>query len=179
MRVIGGNYGGRILKAPKGHKTHPMSEKMRGAIANSLGDITGARVLDAFAGSGAVGIELLSRGARFVQFIDNDKHASMAISDNLSQLALMPSIAKNTKAPLHSWIEGQRENKFTLIVADPPYDRLQTATVVSLEKLLAPKGVLVLSWPPRQDKPVFVTLKLLHEKSYGDSTLSFYTHIAH
>ena len=71
MRIISGVLGGRVFKAPNGNKTHPMSEKIRGAMFNSLGDISGLTVLDAFSGSGAVAIEAFSRGAEHVVAVDS------------------------------------------------------------------------------------------------------------
>ncbi|MCA9328933.1 RsmD family RNA methyltransferase, partial [Candidatus Saccharibacteria bacterium] len=75
MRVIAGEFKSRILKDPTGNRTHPMAEKVRGALFNSLGDITGLDVLDAFAGTGAVGIEALSRGAKRVWSVELDNDA--------------------------------------------------------------------------------------------------------
>ena len=74
LRVIAGVYGGRFLQSPTGNVTHPMGERIKGSLFNIIGgEIKGSVVLDAFAGSGALGIEALSRGAKFVTFIDNDK----------------------------------------------------------------------------------------------------------
>src|SRR3954464_3149409 len=88
MRIIAGRLGGRQFNSPKGHRTHPMSEKGRGALFNALGDISGLTVLDAFAGSGALSFEAISRRAASVLAIDSDKNAQRAIAENIASLGL-------------------------------------------------------------------------------------------
>ena len=85
MRIVGGTLGGRVLRAPPGHSTRPTSEKVREAIFNILPDVDGARVLDIFAGSGALGIEALSRGAVHATFVDFDKTALKILRQNLAE----------------------------------------------------------------------------------------------
>jgi 16S rRNA (guanine966-N2)-methyltransferase len=84
MRIIAGRLGGRHFASPQGRRTHPMSDKMRGALFNALGDIDGLSVLDAFAGSGALAFEAVSRGAGHAVAIDVDKSAQRAIAENIS-----------------------------------------------------------------------------------------------
>ena len=82
IRIIAGRYGGRFIQAPPGNTTHPMGERVRSAMFNSLGEIVeGARVLDAFAGSGAVGLEALSRGAASVTFVERDRVAQRVLTE--------------------------------------------------------------------------------------------------
>src|SRR5262245_46897524 len=88
MRVIAGSLGGRTFDSPPGHRTHPMSEKARGAIFNALGELSGLTVLDAFAGSGALTIEAISRGAESALAIDVDKYAYETIQANFKALKL-------------------------------------------------------------------------------------------
>src|SRR5256885_6635218 len=88
MRIVGGSAGGRVLRAPAGAATRPTSEKVREALFQILGDLTGARVLDLFAGSGALGLEALSRGAAHATFVDSARPALAAIRENLRDLAL-------------------------------------------------------------------------------------------
>ena len=86
MRVVAGFLGGQIFESPHGHRTHPMSEKVRGAIFSALGDIKGLNVLDAFSGSGALAIEAISRGAKTATAVEVDKRAHQVIQDNLKKL---------------------------------------------------------------------------------------------
>src|SRR5580704_8750565 len=88
MRVIAGYLGGRSFNSPGGHRTHPMSDKVRGAIFGVLGDIKGLTVLDAFAGSGALAIEAISRGAKSAVAIEVDKRAHAIIVENIQALGL-------------------------------------------------------------------------------------------
>ena len=83
MRVVSGSLGGRLFDSPRTHRTHPMSEKARGALFNTLGDIHGLRILDAYAGSGAITIEAESRGAQHVTAIDIDVEAIRTIASNV------------------------------------------------------------------------------------------------
>ncbi len=87
VRIISGIYGGRTIKAPDNSKTHPMGERVRNAMFNSLGsEVHGARVLDVFAGTGAIGFEALSRGAASVDFIERDRMACQVLRENYSSL---------------------------------------------------------------------------------------------
>ena len=88
MRVIAGEFGGRRLRTPRGEATRPTSERVREAVFSMLGEIAGARVLDLFAGSGALGIEALSRGAASAVFVDSDRDAIRAVDRNLEKLRL-------------------------------------------------------------------------------------------
>src|ERR1019366_3014872 len=86
MRIIAGKFGGRVIESPKARRTHPMSEKARGGLFNMLGELDGLSVLDAFAGSGALSLEAVSRGAKHVTAIDIDKKAQVAIKKNIQTL---------------------------------------------------------------------------------------------
>lgn len=88
MRVIAGTLGGRQFESPKGHKTHPMGDKQRGALFNTLGDISGLTVLDLYAGSGALSFEAISRGAARATAVELDKSAQETIAANIYSLAL-------------------------------------------------------------------------------------------
>src|SRR5690242_707068 len=102
MRIISGKLGGRIIHEPHGHKTHPMSEKVRGALFNALGDVEGLTFLDAFAGSGALSFEAVSRGAKSAVAVDIDKHAVDTASLSVKDLKLGGEI-KVTKANMAGW----------------------------------------------------------------------------
>jgi 16S rRNA (guanine966-N2)-methyltransferase len=122
MRVIAGSLKGRQFQSPSGHRTHPMSEKMRGAMFGVLGDIEGLTVLDAFAGSGALSFEALSRSAKSALMLDDDKTAQDAITANI--LSLGVSKARFIRANAISWSRKNAHQKFDLLLTDPPYDKL-------------------------------------------------------
>lgn len=172
MRIIAGQYGGRIFDSPKGHLSHPMSEKMRGAIFSSLGDISGLSVLDAYSGSGAICLEAISRGAKTVVAIDNSKQSIVCINQNIANLKI-----KNRVAVVMSTIDRWLANNidmFDLIIADPPYDQLRPDIINNLITRLHSHGLLVLSWPGKTEIPILTNSKLVKTSSYGDSQLAFY-----
>jgi 16S rRNA (guanine966-N2)-methyltransferase len=172
MRIIAGKLGGRQFSS-KSVATHPMSEKMRGALFNTLGDIKGLSLLDCFAGSGAISFEAVSRGAKHSTAIDSDKLAQQGIKDCTIALRLESEI-KLISTTVYNWSSNNVDEKFDLIICDPPYAKTQVNTIEVLPRHLNKKGILVLSWPPKEELPDFETLKLIEKKSYGDSTLVFY-----
>jgi 16S rRNA (guanine966-N2)-methyltransferase len=173
MRIIAGRLGGRQFDSPKSFKTHPMSDKARGALFNVLGDIEGLTVLDAFAGSGALGFEAISRGAALMVFIDNDRAAQKTIEQNIRVLGVAREV-KLIKASANAWLETNQGIMFDIVLCDPPYSDLQPNLLQRLATRLAPEGVLVLSWPGDKATPEFAGLRLLDQKNYGDITLAFY-----
>ncbi len=174
LRIISGRFGGRIIKAPDGKKTHPMSERVRNALFNSLGAVTeGAIVLDAFAGTGALGIEALSRGADFVTFIERDRIAQKVIEENTESLGISKN-AKIIKAGAAAWIDTYDGPKFDLIFADPPYHDMQFSTVLKLMGLLKPGALMVLSHPGRSESPTRPGVVVVDNRSYGDAALTYF-----
>lgn len=176
MRVISGWLGGRIFEAPKGHKTHPMSEKMRGAIFGSLGDVKGLRVLDPFSGSGALAIESISRGASAAVSIEVEKSAHTAITQNIKQLGIDDRV-KAVRAYAGAWSTRHQAELFDIILLDPPYkpfDKIPYRDLKRMPRHLVESGILVLSWPAKLDDLRFEGLELIQKKEYGDSKLLFY-----
>lgn len=171
MRIIAGTYGGHFIACPRGHLTHPMSEKMRGAIFNSLGDIVDLSLLDCYSGSGALAFEAISRGAGPVTVIDKSVNAVQTIKTNLKNLGLENDI-KIISASIESWLKTNT-TFYNLIIADPPYDQINIKTINNLSNILMPKGMLVLSWP-KIPLPNISKLLLVKEKSFGDGQLAFY-----
>ncbi len=173
IRVIGGKYGGRKLDTPPGDKTHPMGERIRNAVFNSLGSmVNGARVLDIFAGTGAVGIEALSRGARSAVFIERDKIAQKCIQNNLSALRI--ENAELIKTSVNNWLQTYSSGKFEIIFADPPYYDTQQATVQKAVSLLEDGGTFVLSWPHNQPAPQLPGLSVAFERVYAGARIAMY-----
>jgi 16S rRNA (guanine966-N2)-methyltransferase len=172
MKIISGDLGGRnFISTAK--TTHPMSEKMRGSIFNSLGDVSGLRFLDAFSGSGALAFEAISRGASEAVAVESNKIAQKDIESNIKSLGLKEKV-KLIKAPLSSWLQTSNDNDFDIIIVDPPYEKPQIPTVLLLEKLLSVSGVLIVSLPPNYKLPSFGQLKTVSKKDYGDSSLIFF-----
>lgn len=172
MRIIAGRLGGRQFDSP-GHRTHPMSDKMRGALFNILGDVSGSTVLDAFAGTGALSFEAISRGAASAVAIDSDIHAQRTIATNTRALGL-GRVIKLIKASAGAWLETQQGTQFDLVLCDPPYHDLQIGTIEKLTNAVAPSGIMVLSWPAKTTLPDLTPLKQIDNRSYGDAQLGFY-----
>lgn len=173
MRIIGGELGGQTFQSPDGHKTHPMSEKVRGALFNALGDITGLSVLDAYAGSGALSFEAISRGASEAQLVDNDKRAVTSMRQAAQKLGLSQRL-RISQAKIASWCKNNPDKRFDLIFIDPPYDKVSTANMSLLAGHLKNKGLMVLSYPGRESMPTVNGVVVVDNKSYGDAALAFY-----
>lgn len=172
MRIIAGLLKGRQFESPPGHRTHPMSEKMRGAIFNALGDIEGLTVWDAFAGSGAVGFEAISRGAKSALLTDVSKDAYETMRKNIRILDLEKQV-KATRANASGWSDNNPKALFNIIVADPPYDDVQDAILRKLTSHLTRGGIFVVSLPIGY-KLSFEKLEDVLAKDYGDSQLLFF-----
>ncbi|SRR6266496_6331715 len=172
MRVIAGELGGRFFAAPDSSLTHPMAERVRGALFNSLGDVSGMRVLDAFSGSGALAFEAISRGAKSVIAIERDKRAQRLITENIKSLGLKDRI-KLIKASCGVWNDTNQE-QFDLVLLDPPYDDLQLSTVSKLIRHIKDNGLMVLSYPGRESVPTVNGVVVVDDKSYGDAALAYY-----
>jgi 16S rRNA (guanine966-N2)-methyltransferase len=170
MRVIAGRLGGRVLRAPRNHVTRPTGALVREALFALLGDIGGARVLDLFAGSGALGIEALSRGAREVLFVERDRRAFGALLSNLRALGLQPPQARALRGEalwaLHNARRGRE--KYDLILIDPPYaqgQRWEPRLRLLLPELLCARGRVAVESDRRQ--PLELALPLVIERRYG------------
>ncbi|TAL15243.1 16S rRNA (guanine(966)-N(2))-methyltransferase RsmD [Patescibacteria group bacterium] len=174
IRVIAGKYGGRTIAAPNGHTTHPMSERIRNSLFNSIGaEIKDAVVLDAFAGSGSIGIEAISRGASSATFLDKDPLAGRILEENIKTLGIQ-SQSTTFHGGVGAWTT--RTNvRYDIIIADPPYNNMQLSTVVKLFKLLKPNGLMVLSYPGRGESPPGANgVVVVDNRSYGTAALTFY-----
>jgi 16S rRNA (guanine966-N2)-methyltransferase len=176
MRVIAGSLGGRHFVAPKGRRTHPMSEKARGGLFSALGDIEGLSVLDAFAGSGALSFEAISRGAKRAIAIDIDNNATNIINDSANKLNIDHKI-KAIKANSSSWSDNNPEAKFDIIICDPPFDQFKIPLIEKLTRHLVKNGVFIVNMPGSDEVFELDYLKMIKSKNYGDNTLVFYKSI--
>nr|MDQ3588361.1 16S rRNA (guanine(966)-N(2))-methyltransferase RsmD [Actinomycetota bacterium] len=120
MRIVAGELGGRRLHAPSGRGTRPTADRVREALFSILGDVSGARVLDLYAGSGALGIEALSRGAVAADFVDSGRRAVEAIRRNLTELGREGEVHRRD---VLGWLaQAAGERTYDLVFCDPPYD---------------------------------------------------------
>jgi len=174
MRVIGGILSGRTFNSTPGHRTHPMSEKIRGALFNVLGDINGLTVLDAYAGTGALSIEAISRGATFADAIDLDQSATRTIRENAKLLGLEEKITV-VRAAVKGWSRRHQNKIYDIVILDPPYDNFDPKDLLNLRKHAKKGGIIVLSLPPRTGFQFGESnQELLVAKNYGDAELFFY-----
>ena len=180
-RIIGGAFKGLSLMTPP--HIRATEAKVRQALFNILGPcVEGARVVDGFAGSGALGLEALSRGAAFVAFIESDTDAVMSIRDNLARLGF--ELPREAWRILHLEVErglrqlAKAQPPFDLVLFDPPYrsDEAKKAlnSVVDYA-MLAPAGIVAIEHDQRTELPPAVgPLRQLKRHRYGDTVLSFY-----
>ena len=174
LRIISGKFGGRTIQAPDGKITHPMSERVRGSLFNIIGDeIVDADILDVFAGTGSLGLESLSRGARSVTFIERDRIAIRILGENIKTLKVVGK-ATTVQIGASTWIDKNQDNNFDIIFADPPYNNLQLSTVNRLGGLLKLNGLMVLSYPGKGEVPPVDGIVVVDNRSYGTATLAFY-----
>src|SRR5438552_2637594 len=131
MRIIAGHLSGRQFDSPHGHRTHPMSEKIRGALFNALGDISDLSILDCFGGSGALSFEAISRGAADAVIVEIDKTVHKTISSNIQNLGLQGSI-KAIRANVSSWSDHNPTQQFDLVLCNPPFDGLNLQLIQKL-----------------------------------------------
>lgn len=174
VRIISGEFGGRKIEAPDGERTHPMGERIRNALFNKiLDEVQGADVLDVFAGTGALGLEALSRGARSATFIERDRTAQKILASNITLLGVEDR-ATLIRTSASNWLETSEPRQFDIIFADPPYHDTQFSTVSRLMGLLKPSALMVLSHPGRSESPTKAGVVVVDNRSYGDAVLTFY-----
>jgi 16S rRNA (guanine966-N2)-methyltransferase len=171
VRVIAGRFGGRRLSAPKGARTRPTADRVRESLFSILGDVEGARVLDLFAGSGALGIEALSRGAASATFVDSSPAAVRAVRDNLAALEQPADVRRaDARAFLRTARKAGRE--YDLVFLDPPYRRaapLANALDRDVPAILAPGARVAIE--TGRHLPLDLTLPLADERRYGETII--------
>jgi 16S rRNA (guanine966-N2)-methyltransferase len=151
-----------------------MSDKIRGALFNTLGDLDDMTVLDAYSGTGALSFEAISRGASKVIAIDSDKQAQRAISDNVYALGLEKQVDL-IRSTAQSWVNREKV-LYDVVLLDPPYTDLRRDHLAKLAQKCRPGGIVVLSLPPAALEQVKLNdgYELLTQKTYGDAALVFY-----
>jgi 16S rRNA (guanine966-N2)-methyltransferase len=172
-RIIAGIWGGRRLATPKGSETRPTSDRVREALFSSLeselGGFAGLRVLDLYAGSGALGLEALSRGAVRADFVEANRGAAAVIRRNVAELGLSDASAQVHATTVDRYL-GRVSGGFDLVFLDPPYT-VPTDEVTAIVGALPPGGLIVVE---RSSRDPFVwprTRSGLRERRYGETTL--------
>jgi 16S rRNA (guanine966-N2)-methyltransferase len=179
MRVIAGTAGGIRLDVPK-NDIRPTMDRVKAAIFSSLADrIIGARVLDLFAGTGALGIEALSRGAAEAAFIDHDRSAVEVIERNLKKAGVSGRVQKRD---VFDFLKRRSSGKnYDIIFADPPYDRVKSGDPFTklllasseLARMLESDGIFVLEKMPAERLPPATLWNLIRNKTYGTTEVLF------
>ncbi|MGC9314415.1 MAG: 16S rRNA (guanine(966)-N(2))-methyltransferase RsmD [bacterium] len=172
IRITGGRYCGLRLPSVSG-RTRPTSGRARESLFNILGDISGLTFADLYAGSGAVGIEALSRGAEFVEFVESDRKTSGEILENIRRLDIESSSVRVRPMRVESWI-AKSEMKFDIIFADPPFIQTFadyfTTVLPKLKSKLTENGILILQ---TSDK-IEICDSWTDKRTFGDEALYFW-----
>ncbi|HLL86146.1 MAG TPA: 16S rRNA (guanine(966)-N(2))-methyltransferase RsmD [Thermoleophilaceae bacterium] len=172
MRVVAGRFGGRRLESPPGRATRPTSDRVREAVFSLLGPLGGERVLDLYAGSGALGIEALSRGAERADFVERDARAAATIRRNLEALGPVETAVHRRDALAFLRAGG---GPYDLVFADPPYSsaaRLAGPLSRALPAVLPDEAVIVTESDKRL--PLELELPLVDERVYGDTRIALH-----
>lgn len=181
MRIIGGQYRSRILMMPKGLETRPTLDATRESLFNILqGKLEGIKVLDLFAGSGALGLEALSRGAQSAVFCDKSKEAAKALRWNITSLALEDKteiMVMDWSAALHKL--AAKDLKFHMIFLDPPYVAAYESFVDKIDSLglLAEEGLITLERSIKQQISLPKSLTIQRTKEYRGTAIDFIVHM--
>jgi len=181
MRVIAGRYKGRRLAAPTWPGLRPTSDRLKESLFAVLASaVDGARVLDGFAGSGALGIEALSRGAASVVFVEQDGRAVALIARNLAHCRIADGYVMMRAEFTRALRQLPADRLFDLALLDPPYDLADLDSVLrTAAERLAPGGILVLEHASRREAPARAGLLAAgRQVTAGDSRLTFYREAA-
>ena len=174
MRIIAGTHKGQTIHAPRGRDTRPTSDRVRENVFNIVGPVDGASVLDLYAGSGAMGLEALSRGAAKAVFVEREADAVRAIERNLDKLRLSGTIVRRDAVTALA-MEAGSGRKYDLVLVDPPYDMyhdVQPQLARYLPALLTADGLLVLETDVRVEPELPLTLRTT--RKYGEARITIY-----
>jgi 16S rRNA (guanine966-N2)-methyltransferase len=177
MRIIAGSRKGHTIAAPKGVTTRPTGDRVREAAFNLIGPVDGASVLDLFAGSGAMGLEALSRGARSAVFVEADRDAARTIDRNLDKLRLTGATVLRHDARTALAGEASARRVYDLVLVDPPYEewpRLESRLAPYLAAVLAPDGLLVVETSARIEPQLALAQRT--SRRYGSARLTLFEH---
>jgi 16S rRNA (guanine966-N2)-methyltransferase len=178
MRIIAGSNKGARIVAPKGLDTRPTSDRAREAAFNLIGPVDGAAVLDLYAGSGAMGLEALSRGAASAVFVETDREACRAIDSNLEKLRLTGARVLQQDALRVLASEAGAGRRYDLVLVDPPYEMfssLQNRLSTYLPAVLAEDGLVVVETDTRTE-PDLAPLVVRTSRRYGAARITLFQH---
>jgi 16S rRNA (guanine966-N2)-methyltransferase len=170
VRIIAGTHRGHRITAPPGKDTRPTSDRVRENAFNLIGPVDEADVLDLFAGSGAMALEALSRGASTATLVESNREACRTINANLDKLKLKATVL--CQDVLRSIARERRT--YDLVLCDPPYDFDQARLAPLLAGLLNPDGVLVWETSGRADPPEVPGLEVRTSRKYGTARLTLF-----
>jgi 16S rRNA (guanine966-N2)-methyltransferase len=173
VRIIAGSHRGARIFAPKGLDTRPTGDRVREAAFNLIGPVDGASVLDLYAGTGAMGLEALSRGAESTVFVESDRDACRTIKRNLDKLGLAG--AEIACTDVLRFLAAERR-RFDLILVDPPYDVVESVAVrlaLYLPAVLAENGLVALESSSRHE-PELPPLELRTSRRYGSARVTLF-----
>jgi 16S rRNA (guanine966-N2)-methyltransferase len=181
VRIIAGSRKGARIFAPRGTDTRPTGDRVREAAFNLLGPgrAEDVKVLDLFAGSGAMGLEALSRGAAHATFVESDRDACRAINRNLDKLGLDDATVLCQDALTALRADARAGTRYDLVLVDPPYRRfssLQNALIQHLPEILAPHGLLLVETGSDTDEPDLPSLAKRTSRRYGAARLTLFEH---
>ena len=176
MRIIAGERRGARITAPKGDGTRPTGDRVREAAYNLIGPVDDAVVLDLFAGSGAMGLEALSRGAHRCVFVESDRAACRVIHDNLAKLRFTGALVLQKDAFQALREERGAGRSYDLVIVDPPYGtwaELEAGLADALPETLAPEGLVVVETSARVEPKL--PLELLTSRRYGSARITLFS----
>jgi len=178
MRITGGEHGGRRIRVPSGDRVRPTQDRVRGALFSMLAErVPGARVLDLFAGSGAVGLEAASRGAAEVVWVEADRRHVAILKENVRLLGVTGQVVGDDCL---RWLKRAVCEPFDLVFADPPYDWArehgfrEIASLLGSRKLARPGGILVAEQPTELAAAELAGWEMLRDRVYGQTRLALY-----
>jgi 16S rRNA (guanine966-N2)-methyltransferase len=176
LRVISGTAGGIFLQAAKGPDVRPTQDRVKQSLFSSLGDlVVNADVLDLYAGTGALGIECLSRGAESATFVEQNSKCAQAIRENLKKCHLTGGVSTQ---PVEKWITQNQNRAFDLIFVDPPYHQWEEALHLHpfwthAKTLLKPDGIILFEHFFKKPLQLDPPYSIVHQKTYGDTQISW------
>ena len=176
MRIIAGSRKGARIFAPKGHDTRPTGDRVREAVFNLIGPVEGSHVLDLYAGSGAMGLEALSRGAESATFVEADRAAAEAIVRNLDKLGLGGATVLREDAARRLAADAATGRRYDLVLIDPPYRMLSGVLpllATHLPAVVEPDGLVVVESDAREEPEL--PLPRRTSRRYGSARVTVFT----
>jgi 16S rRNA (guanine(966)-N(2))-methyltransferase RsmD len=178
LKIVSGSAKGRKLRGPKTSEIRPAAARVRKSLFEILGDLSGLKVLDLFAGTGSMGLEALSRGALEVTFVDSGRQAISLLFHNLEQTGFLDRavVLKQKAAAAIPWLH-RKKRLFDVIFLDPPYDRGhidECLKKLNNYNLLAADGLLLCEHSPRENPAFLDGLEAVDKRKYGQTLVSFF-----